>query len=237
MSRYHALVPAAGAGSRMQHALPKQYLPVRDHPLLYHSIACLCSHPMIERVHVVLAPDDSRFASYDWSRFGTRLLPLYAGGDSRAGSVLSGLERLSGEVDQDDWMLVHDAARPCITIALLDRLIAEIGKDEVGGLLATPVADTLKREGEAGRVESTEPRAGLWLAQTPQMFRYGLLVRALRAATLASVTDEASAIEKLGLKPRLIPSDITNLKVTYPEDLALADLILRQAVSHQDTEN
>ena len=229
MPRYLALIPAAGAGRRMGQNLPKQYLPILDRPLLHHSIARLCAHTLVERVYVVLAAADRWFSTYDWELFGAKLVPLYAGGNSRGETVRNGLQRIEKEVAGDDWILVHDAARPCVTSALLDRLIGEIGADQTGGLLAVPVADTLKRANSSARVVATEPRAGLWQAQTPQMFRYGLLARALQSADLADVTDEASAIERLGMQPRLIASDISNLKVTFPEDLALAESILRQA--------
>ena len=125
----------------------------------------------------------------------------------------------------DDWMLVHDAARPCLSGAMLAALIDELAHDPVGGLLAVPVADTLKRADGAQRVAATEPRDGLWQAQTPQMFRYGMLREALEKCR--AVTDEAGAIEALGLQPRLVRCDTTNLKVTYPADLALAAMILR----------
>jgi len=227
MSRYLALIPAAGAGSRVGQTLPKQYLPILNRPLLHHSIAHLCAHALVERVYVVLAATDRWFNEYDWEPFGAKLVPLYAGGESRAETVRNGLQRIEREVAGDDWILVHDAARPCVTSALLDRLIGEIGADQTGGLLAVPVADTLKRANSSARVVATEPRARLWQAQTPQMFRYGMLTRALQSADLADITDEASAIERLGLQPRLIASDISNLKVTYPEDLALAEMILK----------
>ncbi len=228
MSRYLALIPAAGTGSRMGQNRPKQYLPVLNRPLLYHSIARLCAHALVERVYVVLAATDRWFGEYDWNPFRAKLVPLYSGGESRAQTVRNGLQWIEREVADDDWILVHDAARPCVTPALLDRLIGEIGADQIGGLLAVPLADTLKRANSKARVVATEPRAGLWQAQTPQMFRYGLLTRALRSVDLADITDEASAVERLSMQPRLIASDITNLKVTYPEDLALAELILRQ---------
>ena len=125
----------------------------------------------------------------------------------------------------DDWILVHDAARPCLSQAMLATLIGELTDDPVGGILAVPVADTLKRAGEAQRIAATEPRDGLWQAQTPQMFRYGLLTEALEKCR--AVTDEASAVEALGLSPKLVRSETTNLKVTYPADLAMAGLILR----------
>jgi 2-C-methyl-D-erythritol 4-phosphate cytidylyltransferase len=225
MSRYFALIPAAGTGSRMGRELPKQYLSVLERPLLHHAIARMCACASIERVFVVLAPHDRWFGTYDWAAFGARLVTLPVGGRSRAESVCNGLARVANDVAADDWVLVHDAARPCLSRSLLERLLAELSVDDVGGLLAMPLADTLKR-GEDRRVLATEPRAGLWQAQTPQMFRHGLLQRALQSVDLESVTDESSAVESLGLRPRLVLSDATNLKVTYPRDLVLAELIL-----------
>jgi 2-C-methyl-D-erythritol 4-phosphate cytidylyltransferase len=150
---------------------------------------------------------------------------LRCGGETRAQSVLNGLEALSADTTDDTWVLVHDAARPCLPREALARLIDAVQLDAVGGLLAVPVADTLKRADVDGRVAITEPRAGLWQAQTPQMFPYGLLKRALLAAG-ADITDEASAIEKLGLSPLLVEADSRNLKITRPRDLQLASLIL-----------
>ena len=227
MARYYALIPAAGAGSRMGNSLPKQYLELAGRPLLYHAVRGLAAHPRIEQVFVVLAQGDHRFAHFDWSAFSGKLEPLYCGGETRAASVFNGLLAACDTIAASDWVLVHDAARPCLGAAELGRLIDELGDDETGGLLAVPVADTLKRANREAEVMQTESRENLWQAQTPQMFRYRLLVEALRAANPAVVTDEASAIEHLGLRPRLIRGDVRNLKVTYPEDLALAELILK----------
>lgn len=227
MSRYLAVIPAAGTGSRLGGTLPKQYLAVRDRPLLYYAIARLCAHRAIERVCVVLAPDDRRFETYDWKPFAAKLEPLYGGGDSRAATVLNALEGISSHASVDDWILVHDAARPCLSAQMLDRLIDEVGDDPSGGLLAMPVADTLKRADDDRRSIRTESRTGLWQAQTPQLFRYDVLLRALRSCDLAQATDEAAAVEALGLKPKLVQSDATNLKVTHAHDLALAGLILK----------
>ncbi|MBI3529363.1 MAG: 2-C-methyl-D-erythritol 4-phosphate cytidylyltransferase [Betaproteobacteria bacterium] len=227
MSRYLAVIPAAGTGSRMGGTLPKQYLAVGDRPLLYYAIARFCTHPAIDRICVILAPDDRRFETYDWKPFAAKLEPLYMGGDSRAATVLNALEGISGQTNVDDWILVHDAARPCLSAQMLDRLIGEVGEDRSGGLLAVPVADTLKRGDDDRRSIRTESRAGLWQAQTPQMFRYELLLRALRSCDLGQATDEAAAVEALGFKPKLVQSDATNLKVTHAHDLALAELILK----------
>jgi len=224
MSDFFALVPAAGSGSRMGSELPKQYLPLAGQPMIFHALNTLCSSPEISTVFVVLAPDDELFHTYDWSVFGDKLQPLYCGGAARADTVLNGL--LASELEPDDWVLVHDAARPCLTEAHLAKLIVEVRDDEVGGILAVPVADTLKRADEAARIEHTEARAGLWQAQTPQMFRVGLLAEALQLCP--EVTDEASAVEALGLRPRLVLSETSNFKVTYPQDLLLAELLLQQ---------
>ena len=226
MPEFHALVPAAGYGARMGHELPKQYLPLAGQPLIFHALSTLCASPEIATVFVVLAPDDTQFHSYDWSRFGDRLQPLFCGGATRAESVLNGL--LASELEPDDWVLVHDAARPCLTQAHLAKLIAELRDDEVGGILAVPVADTLKRADEGQRIAHTEERAGLWQAQTPQMFRAGLLAQALQQCS--QVTDEASAVEALGLRPKLVLSESTNFKVTYPQDIRMAELILKESM-------
>lgn len=228
MPRYLAVIPAAGTGSRMHTALPKQYLAVAGRPLLYYAIERLCAHAAIESVWVVLAVGDRRFPMYDWKAFAGKLEPLYIGGESRGSTVLNALERLSGQIGSDDWVCVHDAARPCLTAGMLDRLINEVGDDPSGGLLAVPVADTLKRAGEDCRSLRTESRSGLWQAQTPQMFRYDVLLRALRSCDLAQTTDESAAVEALGFRPKLIQSDATNLKVTHEQDLALAEMILNR---------
>jgi 2-C-methyl-D-erythritol 4-phosphate cytidylyltransferase len=233
LSNAYALVPAAGSGSRLGAALPKQYLEIAGHPLLYHSLSVLARHPRIEQVFVVLAQRDDRFARLDWRGLGARVEPLYCGGETRATSVFNGLLAARDIIDGSDWVLVHDAARPCLEREALDRLFAELETDETGGLLAVPVADTLKRANRDSRVSSTEPRDNLWLAQTPQMFRYRLLIEALRATDPATVTDEARAIEGLGLKPRLVLGDTRNIKVTFQEDLAIAELILRSRVKER----
>lgn len=224
MSEFYALVPAAGSGSRMGSELPKQYLPLAGSPMIYHALARLCGCAEINTVFVVLAPDDALFALYDWTMFGDKLQPLYCGGATRAESVLNGL--MAAELEPDDWVLVHDAARPCLSAAQLAKLMAELRDDEVGGILAVPVADTLKRGDGAGRITVTEPRAGLWQAQTPQMFRTGLLLQALQS--VPEVTDEASAVESLGLHPKLVASEASNFKVTYLQDMQLAELLLRE---------
>jgi 2-C-methyl-D-erythritol 4-phosphate cytidylyltransferase len=227
MAKAYALLPAAGSGSRMGVTMPKQYLEIAGQPLLYHAVSAMARHPRIEQTFVVLAPGDTRFPAGGWRELRAKVTPLYCGGATRAASVFNGLLAARDAIAEADWVLVHDAARPCLGREDLDRLFGELESDETGGLLAVPVADTLKRANRDARVAGTEPRDNLWLAQTPQMFRYRVLIEALRAADPASVTDEARAIEALGLKPRLVMGDTRNIKVTYPEDLVLAELILR----------
>ena len=223
MSTLHALVPAAGFGARMGLALPKQYLPLAGQPMIYHALHTLCACTDLATVFVVLSPDDTQFRQYDWSAFGDKLQPLYCGGATRAESVLNGL--LLSELEADDWVLVHDAARPCLTQSHLQHLIASLREDDVGGILAVPVADTLKRASAEQRIARTESREQLWQAQTPQMFRAGLLAHALQHCR--EVTDEASAIEALGLSPKLVNGDARNFKVTYPHDLPLAAALMQ----------
>ncbi len=222
MPRYFALLPAAGAGARMGADCPKQYLDLNGRPMLWHALRIFERHPAILRTWVVLAPEDGWWDDYNWQGLD-KLEVLRCGGASRAASVLNGLKAMPAL--DDDWVLVHDAARPCLSQFLLQCLLDEVSEDEVGGILAAPVADTLKREASDGRILETVPRTGLWGAQTPQMFRHGLLVQALEQAGL-EVTDEASAVEALGLRPLLVESDMTNLKVTYPRDLDVAAWLL-----------
>lgn len=226
-----ALLPAAGSGSRVAAgaaarsvaSIPKQYAVLAGRPMLWHAIRAVCVPP-VRGVFVVLAPGDAVFAKLDWSAFGDKVQPLYCGGGSRRDSVHNGLVAAMDEVDAADWVLVHDAARPCLPAADLHKLVSACAGDEVGGILALPVAETVKR-GAGQRIVATEDRAELWLAQTPQMFRAGLLLQALRQAR-GPVTDEASAVEQLGLQPKLVQGSRENLKVTWPEDLALAEAIL-----------
>ncbi len=222
--RHFALLPAAGVGARMGAGHPKQYLDILGHPMLWHAIRIFDTHPRIERVYVVISDEDGWWSGYDWSGFG-KLAVLRRGGATRAQSVLNGLVAMAEAVAANDWILVHDAARPCLSQTLLDTLLTELEGESVGGILAAPVADTLKRAGPEGRIGETVPRAGLWGAQTPQMFRYGLLREALEKAG-EDITDEASALERQGWAPRLVESGSDNLKVTYPRDLDLARLLL-----------
>jgi 2-C-methyl-D-erythritol 4-phosphate cytidylyltransferase len=225
---FYALIPAAGSGTRLGGAQPKQYLALAGKPMLWHAIASVCVPP-VQNVFVVLAPEDREFARYDWKAFDGRLEPLYCGGETRRDSVFNGMVAATAAVDADDWVLVHDAARPCLPKRDLESLIRETRDDRIGGILALPAADTVKKaaKDEAGtlRVAGTEDRGQLWLAQTPQMFRFGLLAQALKAAK-APVTDESSAVEQLGLTPRLVAGSRENIKVTFAEDLKIAEAIL-----------
>jgi 2-C-methyl-D-erythritol 4-phosphate cytidylyltransferase len=208
----------------MGNALAKQYLPLNGRPIIAHALETLRAVPAIVRVFVVLAPTDAEWERHDWSFCGVKLVPLYCGGATRAESVANGLAAMNG-VGPDDWVLVHDAARPCLAASQVESLLREVGADPVGGILAQPVADTLKRADQDGRIEITVSRERLWQAQTPQMFRHGLLREALRRH--AGVTDEAAAIEAMGHRPKLVASDASNLKITYPHDLQMASVLLK----------
>jgi 2-C-methyl-D-erythritol 4-phosphate cytidylyltransferase len=231
MSKYFALIPAAGTGSRIGNATPKQYHPINGRPMLWHALHPFHAHPRIERIFLVLSPVDTWFRELSWDPHSSKLDVLRCGGGSRAQSVLNGLQAIAGTVGAADQILVHDAARPCLTGRAIDHLIEHVGDNEAGGLLAEPLADTLKRADDKGHIIRTEPREGLWRAQTPQMFRYGTLVRALGSGALDGVTDEASAVERLGLHPLLVKSGATNLKVTYEEDFYMAEMILKRRQS------
>ncbi len=221
--RYIALIPAAGAGSRMGEGdVPKQYLRLGDRTMLEHSISAILADARVDAVFVVVAPSDSRWTEFRLDDDRVEFLPV--GGSSRAESVRNGLIAIAARTDDDDRILVHDAARPCLTEEQLGRLIDEVGADDSGGLLAVPLADTLKR-GEDGRVGMTLDRASMWCAQTPQLFRAGSLRAALGGA-LDAVTDESSAMERAGHAPRLVMGSASNLKVTTAEDLLLARAIL-----------
>lgn len=219
--RYFALIPAAGIGARMASGCPKQYLPIGAKPMLRHTLDAFLSSASIAHTYVVVSARDEYIDAIAPSGAAT---VLRCGGASRLESVRNALQALAGELHPHDWVLVHDAARPGLDAALIDKLIATVGDDPVGGLLALPVVDTVKR---SGATVTTVARDGLWLAQTPQMFRYKLLCDALAAATDASViTDDASAVEALGLSPKLVEGHPRNLKVTLPSDIRIAEMYL-----------
>lgn len=226
-ARMFALVPAAGGGARFGGALPKQYALLAGVPVLARTLERLATAIAPAATFVAIAADDLHF-----ERMAGRpadVVALRCGGATRAATVRNALAALAGRCADDDWILVHDAARPCVPRDALARLAHHLRDEPVGGLLAVPVADTVKRSDgdvDAPRVAATVPRGGLWLAQTPQAFRYGVLTRAFAAETADACTDEAQAVEALGLAPRLVRGSPANLKITYPEDLAEAAAIL-----------
>lgn len=217
---FWAVIPAAGIGSRMRADRPKQYLPLAGRTILEHTLDCFLGHPCLKGLVVSLAADDPYWPQLSCAADG-RILRA-AGGGERADSVFNALQLLAGQgADASDWVLVHDAARPNLARTDLERLLAELADDPVGGLLAVPARDTLKRTGVDGRVCQTVDRSVIWQAYTPQMFRLGALRQALGDALQAGVaiTDESSAMEWVGQAPRLIEGRADNLKITRPEDL------------------
>jgi 2-C-methyl-D-erythritol 4-phosphate cytidylyltransferase len=224
--RLWAVVPAAGRGARFGAELPKQYLEVAGRPLIAHTLDALLSHPSVGGVMVVLAENDRHWKG--WEVWGSKPVMTCIGGAERADSVLAGLHALPDSVRADEFVLVHDAARPNLSHADLDRLIDLGTSDPVGAILAAPVRDTLKRAGDDGGIDRTEPRERLWRALTPQLFRRMQLSRALDAARAAGVaiTDESMAMERQGLRPLLIEGNEDNFKVTTPADLARFEYVL-----------
>lgn len=222
------VVPAAGSGRRFGGAFPKQYLLLDGQPLIGHTLDRLLGHPGIDGVVVVLAAQDPHWPGWR-ERHGKPVLTC-VGGAERADSVLAGLRALPASVTDDEYVLIHDAARPCLRGADLEALLEQGKRHPVGAVLAAPVRDTLKRGGDDLTVLGTESRDGLWRALTPQMFRRGGLIRALEAALSAgaAVTDESMAMERLGLHPLLVEGSEDNIKVTTPADLALAEFLLRK---------
>jgi 2-C-methyl-D-erythritol 4-phosphate cytidylyltransferase len=223
--RCWALVPAAGSGTRLGGEKPKQYLEIAGKSLLAHSLASLTEVGEILGIAVGIASDDHWWHEHIVA--SDRVLGTYIGGVSRAETVLLGLEYLKHHVDAEDWILVHDAARPCIRSSDIERLISERGNGPSGALLALPVPDTMKQSNSYDQVERTISREGLWCAQTPQLFPYRELRDALLRSDLATVTDDSSAMESVGYTPRLVPGGSDNLKVTTRDDLELATLILQ----------
>lgn len=227
MSAFYALIPAAGVGSRMAADVPKQYLEIAGKQVLRHVLDAFASTPAIAGTFIAVNADDAAIDAMLGAvahKFLSTLHVLRCGGVTRRDTVRNALSAMRQVLQDDDWVLVHDAARPGVTSALLERLIAGLHQDTVGGLLAVPVVDTLKRANAGGRSIGTVPRDDLWQAQTPQMFRYGLLCRAL--AQEAEFTDEAAAVEALGLAPKLVPGDVRNFKLTLPADVIAAALYL-----------
>ncbi len=225
--RIVALIPAAGKGTRIGESTPKQYVLLNGKPMLQYPLQTLSSMASIDHVYVVIDARDQFWGQHVWPDFNGKLTVLRCGGASRAQSVLNGLNAMTQNMADDAWVLVHDAARPGLQTSDVTRLIHAVAQDTVGGLLALPLPDTLKQGDAAHRTLKTLPRENLWLAQTPQMFRYALLKRALNALPTDAVTDEAQAIEALGLQPKLVAGSAANFKVTYPGDIALMQKILK----------
>jgi 2-C-methyl-D-erythritol 4-phosphate cytidylyltransferase len=227
-AKYWAVVPAAGSSRRMAGTtLPKQYLQLAGRSVIEWAVAPLLERGDCECIVVVLADQDRHWPQHALARHPKIVTAI--GGAERVDSVRAGLSALAAQATESDWVLVHDAARPCLRAADLNRLILELGDDHVGGLLAAPVVDTLKRGDAGNRVQETVARASLWRALTPQMFRYAVLDRALSAAheTRSMPTDEAQAVEALGLQPRLVSGDPDNIKITVPEDIERAARLLK----------
>ena len=223
--KWWAVVPAAGYGSRMASAVPKQYLSINGETLLSHSVKRLLGNAQIEQVVVAVAREDERW--HELAILSDLRVTVVIGGAERADSVLAGLRALK-RAAASDWVLVHDAARPCVRASDIGKMMRALADDPVGGIMAVPVADTLKRANPAGQIEQTVDRSKLWAAQTPQLFRVGLLREALQQAIDQgrAVTDEASAIEQAGYTPQLYAGSSRNIKITHPEDLELAAMIL-----------
>jgi len=213
-----ALVPAAGIGARMSVGQPKQYLTVSGKTVLEHSLSTLLEFKKIKAVQLCIASDDQYWAELGFDH--DKLLPVQLGGAQRANTVLAGLNALSNLADPRDWVMVHDAARPCTTNSLLTKLVDAVEGHDIGGILATPLSDTIKKV-NSNIIEKTVDRQNLWSAQTPQMFRYGVLRDCMEQANEKGlvITDEASAIEAAGYQSLIVPSDRSNIKLTYTEDL------------------
>ncbi len=228
MTKIVTIVPAAGGGTRMGDALPKQYRGLNGVPMIFHTLAAFGGVSRVSNIIVVINADDRHwddlFASHV-AAWKDKIRIARVGGATRGESVLNGLRGIADLVAADDWIMVHDAARPCIRGELIERFLDELTNDQVGGLLALPVADTLKLADDGQRVRRTVDRTNLWRAQTPQMFRYQLLCEAL--STMPNATDEAEAMEALGYAAKLVAGDSANIKVTYASDVKLAEIILR----------
>jgi 2-C-methyl-D-erythritol 4-phosphate cytidylyltransferase len=221
--RYHALIAAAGSGTRFGGERPKQYATLDGKPLLVHVLERLAAGFPLQMTYVALATDDRWYDDAAGGR--DRVKPLRCGGKTRAETVRNALDAIP-DAASEDWIVVHDAARPCVDAASLARLRQELDGDDVGGILAIPVVAALKRADERARIVRTESRENLWQAQTPQMFRCGVLREALSKPGALDAVDEAQAVEALGLRARLVMGSANNLKVSFSDDLLLAEAIL-----------
>jgi 2-C-methyl-D-erythritol 4-phosphate cytidylyltransferase len=224
-SPVHVLIPAAGRGTRYGGALLKQYLPVCGKPVLAHSIRIFQFHPLVSSITVILADDDQWFDSAV-GLLATNVNTV-TGGETRAHSVRNGLRFIIENYSKTDWVLVHDAARPCLSASRLEKFLEQGLESVHGAILAVPIGDTLKRAGESQEIVATVDRTGLWAAQTPQLFRVGVLADAIDEAHEAGrqLTDEASAMEFVGIKPQLVMGSSANIKITHSSDLAIAEAL------------
>lgn len=231
---YSAIVPAAGTGRRFGSATPKQYLSLHGATVIEHSLRLLLSVERLERIVVVVSAEDRRWR--DLAVFSDPRIETAIGGDERCHSVLNGLQHLQQKFGNSEWVLVHDVARPCCLRSDIEKLIQQLEHHPVGGILAIPASDTIKRVDSARQIEETVDRSWLWQAQTPQLFRMRLLLDALNhcIGMGMTVTDEAQAIEALGWQAQVVEGARSNIKITCPEDLALAEFFLRhQSLQHQ----
>lgn len=231
--QYWCVVPAAGVGKRMGVAIPKQYLPLAGKQVADHTLSTLLRVSLFSGIVVALSDDDGFWQ--ECSAFQSPRIRRCAGGAERYHSVLNGLVALEDQAQPHDWVLVHDIARPCIRIADIQKLVTQASAHAVGGILASPVRDTMKRANQAGEISETVDRSNLWHALTPQMFRYEVLRNAIEKglASGLAMTDEASAVEALGYHPLLVEGSADNIKITHPQDLALAALFLQQQTQAQ----
>ena len=232
-NRCWAIIPAAGVGSRLGAHCPKQFLTLGDKALMAHTLdAVLMLSDSLEKVVVVLADPNCN----DWQKLGYHQLPIIhttTGGATRAHSVWQGLQAIATQADEHDWVLVHDAARPVLRVEMVHRLMAAVTDHEVGGIVGMPVTDTVKSVSLKGNIEDTLVREKIWLAQTPQIFRYGVLCKALSQVLESGeiVTDESSAVERLGLQPKMVLGDPDNIKVTTWQDIEIIKSKLALGVS------
>ena len=236
--KYWAIIPAAGVGSRMKSDIPKQYLPLLDKTILEHSLNIFINHEKIAGIVLALSAGDPYWNNIQANYVDSpTAIQLVDGGKERCHSVLNALNFLSTQADENDWVLVHDAARPCLSKKDLDYLMSELKDHSVGGLLGLPMADTVKKCNSEHNVISTVDRSDLWRALTPQMFPLGLLTQSLNHAIYNDlmVTDEASAIELQGLKAKMLVGQAQNIKITHPDDLPLAELFLIQRYKQRNT--
>jgi 2-C-methyl-D-erythritol 4-phosphate cytidylyltransferase len=227
-AKYWVVIPAAGVGKRMGVDKPKQYISVKDKTILEHTINCFLDREEIEAVVVVISKEDEYWPSLDIAKRDKVITA--PGGVERYHSVANGLQVLQDKAEGNDWVLVHDAARPCLNQSAIDRLMIELRTHEVGGILALPCRDTMKRANESAEIEETVERESLWHAQTPQMFKYGKLYSAIEKILKDNivVTDEAMAMELSGYKPLLVQGHQENIKVTHKDDLQYLELFLNE---------